>query len=100
MGYSPVALSVARCQKWSPVVVVRKKSSPTFLYLRFVCSNKMLLERNGVANPVLFIELYEFLGEASEVSHSENFNLGMKPVLQLVACCSACSCSHICCICW
>lgn len=41
--------------------------------------------KNGRANPVLFIELHELLGEASEVSHSENFSLGMKSALEFVA---------------
>lgn len=46
--------------------------------------------KNGYANPVLFIELHELLGEASEVSHSENFSLGMKSALEVLA--SAVSC--------
>lgn len=56
----------------------------------------MLLEKNEGANPVLFIELYESQGEASNVSHSENFNLGRKPVLQLVTCCNICFYSLMC----
>lgn len=45
---------------------------------------------NGCANPVLLIELHELLGEVSDVSHSENFSLGMKSALDLVAAAVSC----------
>lgn len=48
--------------------------------------------KNGCANPVLFTELPELLGEVSEVSHLENFSLGMKSALELVV--SAVSAGH------